>query len=203
LRADVIERKLMPISFVRPGTEHPPMQSTSRTDRLLSICAIISALAAVVIAVYEVRSTREFQRLSVWPNLVQYNSHVPGQAYTRNLANNGMGPAVIRSFRVYVDGEPKTNWMAVMESLIGEVEPELIYSTVHPGKVVLPGTAEAILQLPAGERATRFWQAMQQGRIATHICFCSLYHDCWVAEAGEEPQPIRGCRSGGSEEFRQ
>ncbi len=181
------------------------MKNTTRVDRLLSVCAIIAAITAVAIAVYEARITREYQKISVWPYVMQYNEHIPGQTdYTRNIANNGIGPAVIRSFRVYVDGEPQQNWNGVLNALIGEQEPALIYSSMHRGKVLLPGVAEAIMRLPAGERATRFWQATQGGRFVTQLCYCSLYDECWVARGGAgEPEAVRECAVGLAGEFQQ
>ena len=50
------------------------------TDRIMSVSAIIAAIAAVLVAAYETRINREYQRISVWPRLQQSNSFVSNAA---------------------------------------------------------------------------------------------------------------------------
>ena len=51
-----------------------------------------------------------------------------GGAYSYEVRNAGVGPALVRYFRVRVDGVPRHNW--------GEV----IRSTISPPVAVPPGT---------------------------------------------------------------
>jgi hypothetical protein len=76
------------------------------TDRIMSVSAIVAAIAAVLIAAYEARINREYQRISVWPRIQQSNSFVPGEPYRRIVSNVGVGPALIRSVQVNVDAAP-------------------------------------------------------------------------------------------------
>lgn len=186
-----------------PAPRRPRMTAASRADRIMAVSAIVTAVAAVVIGVYEARATREYQRLSVWPAVRQFNSYPPGAAYTRNVANVGMGPAVIGSFQVRVDGVAQRSWNDVLRAMIGETHPELIYTTVGEGTVVLPGTTEVILRLPEGELARRFFVATQEGRLETRVCYCSVYEECWISTGNREVEPIRSCVTSPEDEFRQ
>ncbi|HEX8431606.1 MAG TPA: hypothetical protein VF625_09970, partial [Longimicrobium sp.] len=85
------------------------MQRSEVVDRILSVCAIVAAVAAVAVAVYEARIDRAHQRVSVWPYLQQSNSLTEGSPYRRVVSNAGIGPARIRSFQVRVDGKPRRN----------------------------------------------------------------------------------------------
>ena len=94
------------------------MKQSDVVDRVLSVSAIVAAIAAVAVAVYEARLEREHQRVSVWPYVSQFNSWVGGR-YTRNVSNVGLGPALVRSFEVRVDGRPRQRWRDVIRALTG------------------------------------------------------------------------------------
>src|ERR1044072_5057023 len=104
---------------------------SDRTDRIVSVCAIIAALAAVLVAAYEARINREYQRISVWPRVQQSDSYIPDQPYTRNVSNVGMGPAMVRSVEVRVDGNICRTWPKVIEALLKRGISNTIISSLH------------------------------------------------------------------------
>jgi hypothetical protein len=172
-----------------------------RTDRILAVCAIITAVVAVAIAVYEARITREHQKISVWPYLMPYNSLPTGGPYTLNVTNRGIGPARIGRVTVRVDGEPRRNWADVVHTLI-DARPDFVYSSIRRGTVILPGATVELIRVPAGDDAIRVWRALQTHRFQMEICYCSLYGECWVATGGpEEPPPVRACHADPDAEF--
>ena len=97
-------------------------------DRWLSIAAGIGAICAVAISLYQATLARQQQRASAWPYLNQSNSYVEGQLYTRQVENQGVGPA--RSgFEVCVDGRPVRTWGDAVHALTGKGDPGLVYSS--------------------------------------------------------------------------
>jgi hypothetical protein len=155
----------------------------SRTDRILAICAIISAFAAVGIAVYETRITRAHQKASVWPSMLQYNTVADG-LYTREVENRGLGPALVRTFQVRVDGVPVDSWDHAIEVLTGQVPGQYVYGSLGEGHTLLPGRPYRLLIIewePLGQLVHR---EVNHGRLTTEICYCSVYDDCWVAGSG-------------------
>ena len=168
------------------------MTRSDLVDRILSISAMVSALAAVAVSVYEARIDRAHQRVSVWPYVTEYNSLVPGEPYRRSVENVGIGPALIRAFQVRVDGEPSRTWNETVERLTGLKDANFVYSTFGAGTVLLPGTTRTLLTIPPGDTALRFWKEMQTGRVSMSICYCSLYEECWLTR-GREPEPMTTC----------
>src|SRR4051794_7489411 len=107
------------------------MSRSDRTDRIVAVSAILAALAAVLVAAYEARINREYQRISVWPRIQQSDSFVTDQPYTRNVVNVGMGPAIVRSVEIRVDGNICRTWPKVIEALLKRRIPNTIISWLH------------------------------------------------------------------------
>ena len=176
-------------------------KSHSTVDRWLSIAAAIGAICAVAIAVYQAALAREQQRASAWPFLAQSNSYLTGQPYTRQVENQGVGPALVRSFRVLVDGKPAHTWSDAVRALIGQPDSGLVYYSFGRGKVVPAGATRVLLTLPPGNQALSFWQAAQT-RLETVVCYCSVYNECWNADTrARQPQPVRACAEDSTSEF--
>src|SRR4051812_14482355 len=114
------------------------MTRSDLTDRIMSVSAIVAALAAVIVSAYEARLNREYQRISVWPRISQSDSFIPDQPYTRNVSNVGMGPALIRSVEVRVDDHVHRDWTKAIDALIKRRIPGHVTSWLHNGAVMLP-----------------------------------------------------------------
>jgi hypothetical protein len=165
------------------------------------MAAAVGAVCAVAIAVYQAALAREQQRASAWPFLAQSNSYLTGQPYTRQIENQGVGPARVRSFRVLVDGKPAHTWSDVVHELINQPDSGLAYSSFGRGKVVPAGATRVLLSLPPGNQARSFWQAAQT-RLATVVCYCSIYDECWQADTrAKEPVSVSACADDSTNEF--
>ncbi len=105
-----------------------------------------------------------------------------------NMFNGGIGPAIIRSFTVYVDGKPKKNWHEVSES-IGVQKPYTWFIRVpSPNSSWTPSEPKKIYWVSAPQ-ATQILKA-NQSRISVAVCYCSLYGECWFrTNTVIEPQP--------------
>ena len=174
------------------------------TDRIMSVSAIVAAIAAVLVAAYEARINREYQRISVWPRIQQSNSFVPGEPYRRIVSNVGVGPALIRSVQVSVDGVPRRTWGEIVKALAGKPIPGHVYSSLNAGAVVLPSKEITVLQLPAGDEAKLFWEQTQTARLTIQICYSSLYGESWVSDSREaQPRSVASCQPDPAKEFEQ
>lgn len=158
-------------------------------DRVLAIAAMLVALSSLGIAVYEARATREFHRASVWPYLTVYHSYA-GDSYSYNVANAGVGPALVRSMEVFTDGKAQPTWGSVARTLLGP-DAKLTgsaYSSFGRGSVLLSNGKTVLLQLPKGAGTERFASAMQQ-HVSVRLCYCSLFDDCWVLDDRKSEEP--------------
>lgn len=81
-------------------------KSKSRTDRILAISAGVTAVAAVVVSVWQGCETRRHNRLSVKPHLIIFPQRpVASPEIGLQLANRGSGSALIKSWEISVDQE--------------------------------------------------------------------------------------------------
>lgn len=74
-------------------------------DTITAIAAIIIALIALGISVWQGYETRRHNRLSVTPKLTyDYSLSSAYPEVAIKLSNNGIGPAIIKDFALHVDG---------------------------------------------------------------------------------------------------
>lgn len=178
-------------------------ERTQRIERWLSVAVGLAAIIAVLVSLYQASLARQQLRASAWPHLSQGNGYTFNSPYQFVVSNEGIGPARIKAFRVFVDGRPVPTWNAAVRGLTGEGEPALIYSSFGRGSVLVPGSTRTLLTLPAGARAQKFWVAAQN-RLRTQVCYCSVYDECWLADSEEpEPKELKACTADSVTEFRQ
>ncbi len=80
---------------------------------IVSICAIIIAIASLGVAIWQGKVTRKHNMLSVKPLPDIFTSNYENKIAV-TLENNGTGPLIIKKFRAYVGNESKSNiidWM--------------------------------------------------------------------------------------------
>ena len=90
------------------------------------------------------------------------------------LQNNGIGPAIVRSIEVTVDGKPARNWAEVLAAVLGESGSSFNVATVA-GHGIRAGDRVEILGLPAEDLPPDFWKAV--GRVAVTACYASVFGD--------------------------
>lgn len=94
----------------------------------------IIAICAVFIAAYQAYATRKHNKLSVKPHLNDFRdkeSNSKQLIYTFTLNNNGLGPAIIKEWKVYVDGKAlDSNDHEYYEKKAREIIPEKINDVV-------------------------------------------------------------------------
>lgn len=177
---------------VTPATER---RARVLLARVASASAGIIALCALAVSAYQAKLSREQQRMSVWPYLMQYNSG-RGGGYYREVQNAGLGPAIIGWQEVLVDDRPQRNWGDVLRALTHTTDSSfnIVYSSLPPGSVLIPGAVQDVIELAPGSFAQSIHASIDSGRLVTRVCFCSLYEECWIATSGErKPVPIRAC----------
>lgn len=169
----------------------------------MSVVAVIMATCAVVVSVYEARIQREYQSISVWPNLSVYYQRTyedQGGGFAFLVGNTGLGPAVVHSFSVSVDGEPMSNWADVLDrmsdgglDLVGAVYRHRGgTSDLAPGKTVLPG--ESVQAVSINDALLLDDGHLDIDRMEAEICYCSVYGECWISRFEDfRPEAVRAC----------
>jgi hypothetical protein len=169
-------------------------------DGLAAVIAAFVGLLALLVSGYTAYLQRQQVRAQVWPYLE------PGMSSSRreiSLFNKGVGPAIIRSVQVLVDGKPQRNWPAAFAALGIDFGHHIPYSTVNG--VVIPANDHVTqLLFPTSEDFNRY--AHEVDRVVLKLCYCSSLGDCWsydgaAATPAETRQPVAACHALGDAEF--
>jgi hypothetical protein len=159
----------------------------TRPESFIGICAVVVSVVAVVVAAYEARIQREWQRAAVWPYVqlgrsfydTDPNAAPEAREWTLTLTaeNAGVGPAQIRDFHVTVDGKPQRTWGAAMQALL-RTDDEIQYgeSTIL-GTILPPERNIHMFQYVNQPNAERLYQEMDRHDFSA--CFCSVFDECW------------------------
>ena len=156
-----------------------------------SAIAVVVSLAALFVSFYQARIAERQAHASVWPYVsVGYdiNDEGPRQGFTWTVENNGLGPALIQSVIVTLDGKPQRDWSALCVALGITNRQFASTSSALAGRVLPPDTGREttidaihVISMP---EALVFHNA--RPRLGMDICYCSVYEECWVAHFGRQ-----------------
>lgn len=109
------------------------LASTLSAEAIIALASLIIALCALVFTIKQARDAHRHNKLSVTPFLTTwFNQEFTSHHYQVVLLNNGVGPALIRSFAIEVDGHlvggPPSDQV---EKALQLLFPNHIYSSEH------------------------------------------------------------------------
>ena len=148
-------------------------------ETFIALAALIVSVSAVVVGVYEASLQRHHDRAEVWP-------HTEIQVFTKQtgaeivLENTGIGPAIVQSVTVTVNGHPQHNWTEVLRTLNG-VQPSPFgnYTAVQHG--LRPGDRLSLLDIPVADAPRDFWKSI--ARVGLSVCYASVFDQHWIVES--------------------
>jgi hypothetical protein len=146
-----------------------------RWDATAAVIASLVGLLALVVAGYTAYIQRQQVRAQVWPWLVAGNND---NERSIEILNKGVGPAIVRSAQVFVDGRPQPDWQHVLKAL-GTVPRTYSQSTLNPN-VLTPGEKVPAIVFADGDDYKRFKEAAVQRLTLVNICYCSTLDECWM-----------------------
>jgi hypothetical protein len=85
-----------------------------------SAVAVVISVAALFVSFYQARVAEKQAHASVWPYLsIGYDiiDEGPRKGFTWTVENHGLGPALIQSVIITLDGKPYTNWSDLSRGL--------------------------------------------------------------------------------------
>ena len=137
----------------------------------IQFAALVVAVCALVVTVWQGVVTRKHNRLSVTPVLTLYRREIDGII---TVKNNGIGPALIISQEVYFRGEP------LEEESFQKAIPHFIDSGhLLPGAAIAPGD-EVMLFKSAAYVDGSHMEVLQELRF--RITYKSIYNETRVLE---------------------
>lgn len=149
-------------------------------ETFIAAAALIVSISAVVVGLYEASLQRHHDQAEVWPRLeIRVYTNGPKGASVL-LENTGIGPAIVESAVVTLDGKAQRNWTAIVRAIGGTDSLGLSNSSVA-GHGLRPGDEVSLMALPAAGMPRPFWPAI--GRVAVVICYRSVFDQRWVVES--------------------
>jgi hypothetical protein len=136
------------------------------------VATLVGSLALLVSA-YTAHIQRQQVSAQVWPYLQVSNYD---NEFAIKVLNKGVGPALVRGVRVWVDGQPQTDWRHALGAL--GVSLHGGQTSTLSGNVLSAGESLTMLRL-FDEKAYRNLRAAYP-RVGMEICFCSTLDDCWL-----------------------
>ena len=146
-----------------------------RYDAIAAVIATLVGMLALLVAGYTAYIQRQQVRAQVWPWLVAGNND---NDRSIEVLNKGVGPAIVRSAQVFVDGKPQPDWQHVLKAL-GAVPHTYSQSTLNPN-VLTPGEKVPAIQFADEDDYKRFKAAAVLRLTSVNICYCSTLDECWM-----------------------
>ena len=162
------------------------MGDGNKVEFLVAICALITSIMAVYMAWDQGRVMRAQQHGMVYPVLQVEGSSTNTSSYSSigiTVKNSGVGPALIQSVAMNIDGERVTYLPDVLANL---PVPDSDSSSGLAGRALAPGAEVEAIRLrwdrenvtPEEIRAVVLSSASWE----LAICYCSVFDRCWQTE---------------------
>lgn len=194
-----------------------------RLDFFIAMSAlVVSALTAGTL-IYQTHVIANQYAAAIWPYLSVRSTYDP-HGLMLQISNDGLGPALIGSAELSVDGKAAPAWNDLVLTLKREpqlrrafLENRAAYlsgtnnpfkggtiqaSSIGPSDTLRPGDSETLLRLTfIGLVPT---QAFLQHPVALRFCYCSLNGMCWILRAlpgqngGTQPRGVSHCSGSAS-----
>ena len=149
---------------------------------------ILVSLCAISLTIFQAMATRHHQRLSVQPRL-DWNIEAGREGdIAYSLVNNGVGPAVLKSLILTVDGKPVgpdgPATCAAVDAAIGRGLPDWDTGcfdmvedfVIRAGTSVVVYASRRATGLPAEPLRVPPEEYLRLGVVGR---YCSFYEDCW------------------------
>lgn len=164
-------------------------------ETFIALAALVVSISAVAIGLYEASLQRQHDRAEVYPRLSIATVTSTGGA-TISVINGGIGPAIVSSITVSVDGKPRRDWADVLTALLGR-DPGPLSNMTIADEAIRAGDRAQMVGMPPAAMPADFWNAI--GRVSIAICYQSLYDEAWTLEVkrlGKDPDvrtPVKSC----------
>lgn len=178
-------------------------------NEFVSFVAVIVASTAAFAAVYQTRLMAKHQAVSVWPYIQMWagiNTSDAGISeeppFSFNIANKGVGPAIIENIEVRRNGEKLSSLYELMTIVAKEkdlnytdVRQTLEEANIDAGEVVEAGEIRWVVRSGHRDLALALGQEIYGTQsIEVDVCYCSLYEECWrLIYPAARPEAVLSC----------
>jgi hypothetical protein len=185
-----------------------------RLDFFIAIAAVLISAITAGTLFYQTRVIGDEFAATIWPYLSVGTTYVTG-GETIEVANDGVGPALVRSAQLYVDGRKVRAWNDYLKALARDPELRKLFlrahaavqagsagnatitmSSIGPSSTLRPGESRTLLKISLPFSVPL--RAMVKHAVALDFCYCSLNGSCWTFHAipgqiSQDPAPVSHC----------
>ena len=176
-----------------------------RVDLIIAVCALLMSSLATAASWWQSRVVAEQLSSQVWPYVSISTTYEP-ESYSIQIDNDGLGPAIIRSAVLTVDGKPYADPARALRAVLSQgMGPGRSLSAhisgLSPGSVIRASGSVTLIRLSAPWISREL--AANAPRIDFRVCYCSLLGKCWLTRARQtsDPQPLATCPDAGADQF--
>jgi hypothetical protein len=174
-----------------------------RIDLIIAVCALLMSSLATAASWWQSRVVAEQLSSQVWPYLTISTTLDPNYVQI-DIINDGLGPAIVRSVVLAVDGKPYADPTRALVALIVKRKGRIgaLMSDIAPGSVIRAGGDVRLIRVNAPWFVPIFAQKVK--RIDLRLCYCSLLGKCWQTSSLQngDPKPVQFCPDPGADQFR-
>lgn len=184
----------------------PPRIGHRWLDLSIAAVAIVISLISLAVGFYNAQSQQRMVAATSWPFLV-YNTMQVGNRLVLRFENEGVGPARLKTLRVWSHGReahgltdllhsccglPAGGWseLGQLGGIIWESRPVGLYR---------PGENLNLLVLARTPANAAIWERLSRARVelAFQACYCSVLGDCWTSDLDPltDPKPVSYCKA--------
>jgi hypothetical protein len=183
--------------------EPAKLRKAVRLDLVIAVCALLVSGLATGASWWQTHVVAQQLQAQVWPYLT-ITGTLSSNEVSYAIGNDGLGPAVLRSVVLTVDGKPQRTMVAAMHALIGRTGNQvhgLSMAAPGAGSVIRVGGSVTMFHLTSPVLAPVL--ARQAGRVALRVCYCSIVGACWLKESQQsDPRIVASCPSVGADQLR-
>lgn len=199
-----------PAQVTADGIEPKPHKTGHRLfDLIVAGSAILISCVSLFVAVQNARTQEKLVATTSWP-LLQFESNNRGDQTNTNsislvIRNAGVGPAIVKHFRVNYGGKSYANPYQLVYDCCGYEVTDPDPTKPAPGAptnrpvestVIKSGDAIPYFTLDFDPANAAAWHKLDEARFKLKFdaCYCSVLEECWRSDlVGVDPQPVKNC----------
>ena len=171
------------------GEPHDNERRVFRVEILIAVCALLMSTLATAASWWQSRVVATQLSSQVWPYVAFSTTTGPGLEV--DVTNEGLGPAVVRSVQLTVDGKAYPSFLGAERALLGSRAelPHGTFGSISEGSVIRIGGSVRLIKIdsPSLVRAI----VPKLNRIDLRVCYCSILGDCWTRSSLGAQDPVR------------
>ena len=182
-----------------PGQPRAREPKTFRLDLVIAICALFVSSLATAASWWQSRVVAQQLSSQVWPYLSVQTSY-DSASVALTIANEGLGPARVRSVVLSLDGTPRQTLTEVLDVLAPAKHRNLrgLFTDIERGSVIRVGGTVTLFRI--GDRTAMGALLRNYKRMDLSVCYCPIIPgECWIVQkrgrdAGDgDPRTVAEC----------